>query len=396
MKFHDAHLAYCTNIHPAETWEETWQALKTHTLAVRDKVLPPATRHLTPDSRRLPPGYAIGLRLSAIAAEELLQGDKLQQFQQWLSDENCYVFTINGFPYGSFHGTRVKEKVYQPDWTSADRLHYTNKLFTIIARLVPEGVDGSVSSLPGSFKEFHADESAIFKNLEACAQHIEKLSAESNRDLHLGLEPEPLGHFENTEETLAFFDRFLATVDNPELVKRRIGINYDTCHFALEFNDCHPSLDALRSAGLRISKVHLSSALAFDPAAADALSAIHAFDEPTYLHQVITRDDQGELTRFKDLPGFFAALDTRSIQLNTTRDARIHFHIPLYAQPEAPLASTQDHAVDALAYLKKHPGFCSHFEIETYTWGVLPDSLQIPIEDQIAKEYAWVIQHPNG
>jgi sugar phosphate isomerase/epimerase len=384
LKFHDAHLAYCTNIHPAETWEETWQALKTHTLAVRDKVLSPDTRPPTT-------AYAIGLRLSAIAAEELLQDDNLQQFQQWLKDENCYVFTINGFPYGSFHGTRVKEKVYQPDWTSADRLHYTNNLFTIIARLVPDGVDGSVSTLPGSFKEFNADESAIFKNLEACAQHIEKLSAEYNRDLHLGLEPEPLGHFENTEETLAFFDRFLASVDDPKLIKRRIGINYDTCHFALEFDDCHRSLDALRSAGLRISKVHLSSALEFDPSSADALTAIHAFDEPTYLHQVITRDNQGKLTRFKDLPDFFAELNTENFKLNTLRDARIHFHIPLYAEPEAPLGSTQNHAVAALEYLKTHPGFCTHFEIETYTWGVLPDTLQIPIEDQIAKEYAWVL-----
>ena len=137
-----AHLAYCTNIHPAETWQETWQALKTHTLAVRDKVLTADTRHPSP-------GYAIGLRLSAIAAEELLQGHHLREFKQWLVDENCYVFTINGFPYGSFHGTRVKEKVYQPDWTSPERLDYTNQLFTIIAQLAPEGVQGSVSTLPG-------------------------------------------------------------------------------------------------------------------------------------------------------------------------------------------------------------------------------------------------------
>ncbi|MBT8036975.1 MAG: metabolite traffic protein EboE [Verrucomicrobiae bacterium] len=384
MKLNDGHLAYCTNIHPAETWEETWQALKAHTLVVRDKVAA-ASPHAT-DS-----GYAIGLRLSAIAAEELLQNDHLEAFQQWLDEENCYIFTINGFPYGSFHGTRVKEKVYQPDWTSADRLKYTHDLFTIMAQLVPDGLDGSVSTLPGSFKEFQADEVAIFKNLEACAIDIEKLSLAHNCDLHLGLEPEPLGHFENTEETLGFFGRLLANVDDPELVKRRIGINYDTCHFALEFDSCHASLDALRAAGLRISKVHLSSALEFDPASSDAVAAIRAFDEPTYLHQVITRNHQGNITRYKDLPDFFSQRESSDLELDPTSQARVHFHIPLYAQPEAPLRSTQSHAVDALDYLKKHPDFCSHFEIETYTWGVLPDSLQIPIEDQIAQEYAWVL-----
>lgn len=379
MKFSNypgAHLAYCTNIHPAESWEETWQALKTHTLKVRKLLTNPAEP------------YAIGLRLSAIAAAELLGGDQLPRFRSWLEQENCYVFTINGFPYGSFHDTRVKEKVYQPDWTSEDRLSYTKQLFTIIAQLVPEGVDGSVSTLPGSFKEFHADEASIFKNLEACAHHIEKLSGQYGRDLHLGLEPEPLGHFENTEETLQFFERFLDSAPDPELVKRRIGINYDTCHFALEFDDCQTSLDAFLAAGLRISKVHLSSALEFDPSSEQALKAIRAFDEPTYLHQVIISQGKAVLTRFKDLPDY---LETADCKLQKETHGRIHFHIPLYADPEAPLGSTKGHAAEAIEYLRSHPGFCSHFEIETYTWGVLPGELQIPVEEQIAREYEWVL-----
>lgn len=379
MKFSNyqgAHLAYCTNIHPAESWGETWHALKTHTLKVRELVANSAEP------------YAIGLRLSAIAAAELLENDNLTQFRDWLDQENCYVFTINGFPYGSFHDTRVKEKVYQPDWTSEDRLSYTNQLFTIIAHLVPEGIDGSVSTLPGSFKQFHADEAAIFKNLEACAHRIEELSVQHGRDLHLGLEPEPLGHFENTEETLQFFDRFLGSVSEPELIRRRIGINYDTCHFALEFDNCRSSLDALLAAGLRISKVHLSSALEFDPSSKQALSAIRAFDEPTYLHQVILSQGNGVITRFKDLPDFLQATNPK-IQHAAT--GRIHFHIPLYAEPETPLGSTKAHAAEAIEYLRSNPGFCNHFEIETYTWGVLPGELQITVEDQIAREYEWAL-----
>jgi len=375
-----AHLAYCTNIHPAESWQETFEVLKKHTLLVRDKVAAESS-------------YAIGLRLSARAACELLEGTHIADFKDWLAQENCYVFTINGFPYGAFHGTRVKEKVYQPDWTTDERLDYTIQLFKIIAQLVPEGVQGSVSSLPGSFKEFDADETAMFKNLEHCALKIEELSQEYDRDLHLGLEPEPLGHFENTEETIAFFARFLATSADPDLIKRRIGINYDTCHFALEFDDCYTSLDRLRDAGLRISKVHLSSALEFDPTSDEALAAIRQFDEPTYLHQVILLDDDGFLTRHRDLPEFFAALETSKLSHPDALVGRIHFHIPLYNQPSAPLGSTQDHVLDALSYLSKNPSFCSHFEIETYTWGVLPEDMQIGIEDQIAREYQWVLEN---
>ncbi len=372
MRLNDHHhLAYCTNIHPAETWDETLTALKTHVLAVRDRI-----------SSEEP--YAIGLRLSQRAASELIgeDGGPLLAFRGWLADENCYVFTINGFPYGAFHDTRVKEKVYQPDWTSPERLAYTNHLFIIINELCPRHAGGSVSTLPGSFKEFGANEKLIFQNLYACALLIEELALENEKDLHLGLEPEPLGHFENTEETIAFFERFLNSVPNPDLTRRRIGINYDTCHFALEFDDCHQSLKALTEAGLRISKIHLSNALSFDPRNPEALSAIRAFDEPTYLHQVILNTQP--LTRYKDLPDF------QDVPPSAT-EGRVHFHIPLYSEPLDPIGSTLDHAEAALAYLKEHPHTCSHLEIETYTWSVLPKHLQKPLTDQISAEYQWVL-----
>lgn len=373
MKFRDHHhLAYCTNIHPAENWTETFQVLETDVLAVRDRVAPEEA-------------FAIGLRLSAQAAMELLENDHLDQFEAWLLSQNCYVFTINGFPYGAFHGTRVKENVYKPDWTQLARLVYTEQLFTIIDRLCPAESGGSVSTLPGSFKEFKADEEQIFTQLYSCALTIESLSGKSGKDLHLGLEPEPLGHFENTAETLAFFKRFHQWCDKQDLdrapVEKHIGLNYDTCHFALEFEDCQASLAAFAEAGIRISKIHLSNALSFDPQNHEALTAIRQFDEPTYLHQVILNTDP--LTRFKDLPDF-------QDDAGTATEGRIHFHVPLYSEPLSPLGSTLDHAEAALAYLKEHPEACPHLEIETYTWGVLPAHLQKPLTDQISAEYHWV------
>jgi len=371
---HHHHLAYCTNIHPAETWEETLNALQEHTLKVRDRVVDSGTP------------YAIGLRLSALAARELLEGDHLPAFRDWLARENCYVFTINGFPYGAFHGTRVKENVYRPDWSTQDRLTYTCQLFEILAQLAPAGREGSVSTLPGSFKAFQADEALLFANLEACARHLDALSESSGLDLHLGLEPEPLGHFENTEDTLAFFERFLAQSSERDLLLRRVGINYDTCHFAVEFDNCHQSLDAFRSAGLRISKVHLSNALAFDLDDPAAVEAIRRFDEPVYLHQLIA--NRKPLLRFPDLP---EVQPTALANLPAGTEARVHFHIPLYSEPATPLRSTKSHVRDLLAYRREHPDFCSHFEIETYTWGVLPAELQKPIVDQIAEEYRWTL-----
>src|SRR5262249_53104642 len=149
--------------------------------------------------------YAIGLRLSNRAAQELNDPSALLDFRRWLDRHQCYVFTINGFPFGQFHGTRVKEQVYQPDWTSPLRLAYTNLLFDLLSQLVPSGMEGSVSTLPGSYKGFHLQADAlkvIRNNLWHCVEHIARVSTQTGRQLHLGLEPEPLCLLECSGETI--------------------------------------------------------------------------------------------------------------------------------------------------------------------------------------------------
>lgn len=378
---HDHHLAYCTNIHPAESWADTRHMLQRDVLAVRDRLR---------EAGRLAAGapFAIGLRLSARAARELLaETDGLARFCGWLRETNTYVFTINGFPYGDFHGTRVKERVFQPDWTDRARVDYTRDLFQILAAVALPAAGGSVSTLPGSHKSFHADESAIRKNLLEMADFIDQLAEKSGLDLHLGLEPEPFGHFENTAETLGFFERI--THHAPDHVARRIGLNYDSCHFALQYEDAATSLDAIHRAGIRLSKIHLSSALAFDPQNPLAIASIRKFDEPVYFHQTLLRDSEGEITRFADLPEFLAHPETNAAE------ARVHFHIPLDTEPAPPLASTRAHAAETLAWCLAHPAACRHFEIETYTWAVLPAAMRRPVDAQIAAEYEWVLAAEN-
>ncbi|NJM36726.1 MAG: hypothetical protein HC845_01970 [Akkermansiaceae bacterium] len=199
MKLTSSHLSYCTNIHPAETWEETKQAIETYVLNVRNLLR--EHENLGNDAP-----FAIGLRLSAVAAAELLTGEHLFQFRDWLAQTNTYVFTINGFPYGSFHGTRVKEQVFRPDWTDPARLEYTKQLFEILAVISRPETGASVSTLPGSHKTFGANESLILGNLIELASWLDELAEKTGRDFHLGLEPEPLGSFENTEETLVIFE----------------------------------------------------------------------------------------------------------------------------------------------------------------------------------------------
>ncbi|MEO7600062.1 MAG: metabolite traffic protein EboE [Opitutus sp.] len=373
---HGIHLAYCTNVHRGETWAETFSTLEKYTLPVRRRVARGQS-------------YAIGLRLGQRAAHELAQDHTMARFRHWLDANDCYVFTINGFPYGNFHGTRVKEQVYAPDWSTPERLAYTRQLFSLIAELVPDGIAGSVSTVPGTFKAWavHPEKrAAIFRNLTECARYIDALAQRTGRDLHLGLEPEPCCQFETSEETVGFFQEWRASDRAVEALLPRVGVNYDCCHLAVEFETAAVALDRLIAAGLRLSKVHLSSALRVKPDDVGR-AALKAFVEPTYLHQVVVGNGGTVKRRFVDLPDALASTEP----MTAGDEWRVHFHVPLHASPGAPFFDTRDHLLGTLDWLKANPAACQHLEMETYTWEVLPPAMRLGIEEQLAREYAWTL-----
>lgn len=376
---HGLHLAYCTNVHRGETWGETFDSLKTCALAVRKRVC-------------LRAAFAIGLRLSHVAARELSEPGVLLEFQRWLGQNDCYVFTLNGFPYGRFHGTRVKEQVYLPDWTSPERLAYTNLLFDLLAEILPAGVEGSVSTLPGSFKEFirtDGQDKIIRDNLWRCVEHVARLSERTKRQLHLGLEPEPLCLLENSGETIRFFNRLRGEHPRDPRLARHLGVNYDTCHFAVEFEEPRNALSALAQHGIKISKIHLSSALKTRPTPA-ARAALAKFADDVYLHQVAARDGSGKIKFFRDLPD---ALSCHPSPVTChSEEWRIHFHVPLHAPALPPFDNTNGHLLGALDFLAVNPKLCAHLEMETYTWEVLPPELKARgVVEQLAAEYDWTL-----
>ncbi len=376
---HGVHLAYCTNIHRGETWAETLAGLERHTLAVR--------RRVGGDKP-----YAIGLRLGDVASQELAVPATLAAFRSWLDRHNAYVFTINGFPFGRFHGGRVKEQVYAPDWSQPERLAYTERLFRILSALLPKGVSGSVSTVPVSFKAFRRtprELQAARQNLWRCVEFLERLTRETGQDLHLGLEPEPLCHLENTPECVAFFDDLRADRPGDLRLDEHLGINYDCCHLAIEYERPQEALARLRKAGIRISKIHLSNALSVRPTP-EAREALRGFADDVYFHQVIERRADGELVRYSDLDEALATPLVDGPQFE--REWRIHFHIPLHATPTPVFSTTSDHLSGVLDQVQASPSLCHHFEMETYTWEVMPSGLKHRnVVDQLVGEYEWTL-----
>ncbi len=402
---HGLHLAYCTNIHRGESWAETFDSLKTCTLAVRQRVCPGRP-------------YGIGLRLSNRAAQELNDRDRLLEFQRWLGHNQCYVFTINGFPFGQFHGTRVKEQVYSPDWTSQERLVYTNLLFDLLAQLLPAGIEGSISTLPCGFKELVStteEWNVIRANLWRCVEHIARVSAQTGRRLHLGLEPEPLCLLETSSEVLHFFDRLRAEHQKDPRLAEHLGVTYDTCHFAVEFEEPHNALLRLQQHGVKISKIHLSSALKVRPTP-KAREALAAFVDAVYLHQVVVSRPDGHRETYLDLDDALACerpdpggptsplcpLPSPALRAEgvsplasgppSLPEWRIHFHVPLHCAPTPLFDNTSDHILGVLDLLQANPGLCSHLEMETYTWEVLPPEFRnLDVIDQLVAEYEWTL-----
>jgi hypothetical protein len=394
------HLTYCTNVHRGESWAETFANLQHYSLVVREQVCPAEP-------------YGIGLRLSALAAQELSDRPTLLAFQHWLAANDCYVFTLNGFPYGPFHGTQVKEHVFLPDWADPERLAYTNLLFDLLGKLVPEGSEGSVSTVPGSFKAFVRDQAqvaAMREQLWRCAAHAARVSERCGRKLHLGLEPEPLGFVETCEEAVRFIRSIRSKHPVSTWLLDHLGVNYDTCHSAVEFEEPREALAMFQQHQIKLSKVQLSSALKARPFE-EARWLLAAFHDHVYLHQVVARGADGALRRFRDLNEALA--QATHCEPEDEEQWRIHFHVPLYGRKlvcpdpspgqeqvglddtfqRVGIGTTSEQVLKTLDYLRLHPGLCHHLEMETYTWEVLPPDLRVrSVTEQIVAEYEWVLK----
>ena len=373
---HQLTLAYCTNVHRGEGWEETFAGLRDHALRVRDRVSPGRT-------------YVLGLRLGHRAALELAEPTTLKNFRHWLDRENCIVAGINGFPYGAFHGQAVKDQVFAPDWCEPERLEYTQRLFDLLATFNPPDKIGTVSTLPGSFKGFNrtpAQLQGMRRQLLACGDYLRRLRDRTGVHLRLALEPEPIGHAENTPEALQLFAQLRAEETSRGLVDETLGICYDTCHFALQYEEASQAIRTLNQGGAPILKYHLSSALSLKPTPV-ALARLAKMHEPTYLHQTMGRTKDGKIVRFKDIPLAMAAQD----QLLALEELRVHFHVPVNAERLSDeLSTTQAHLRDTLALLAGGPA--RELEIETYTWEVLPPEVRTAdVADMIAAEYRWTL-----
>lgn len=357
------HIGYCSNVHAGEDVS-----------AIVDQL----HRFAGPVRRRLEwPRLAVGLWLPITAVGELRDPARLDELRGALADEQLEVVSLNGFPYEAFHAPVVKHAVYRPSWAEPTRLSYTLELAALLHRLLPaDATSGSISTLPFGWRYPWTPEMTATARgaLSQLADGLARLADEHGRAVRVALEPEPGCVIETTGQAVEALR---------DLRPEWIGLCVDACHLAVQFEDPAPSLATVVADGVPVVKAQLSCALR--TSGTDAAQTLAPFVEPRFLHQARQQVD-GRVAGVDDLD------DALRGGLAAAGEWRVHFHVPVHADPDR---TTQAELVQTIAALvhAKHP-LTTHLEVETYTWSVLPGRARPKDEEDlvegITKELAWV------
>jgi len=385
------HLTYSTLVHPGDNWEQMWASLNTY--------LPKVKARFAGNKR-----FGVSLRLSADSAQTLVNSqterDRLKKF---LTDHDMYLYTVNAFPYGAFKGTVVKEQVYEPDWRSEERTRYTMNVASVLADVCPTGIAPSIQSAPLGFKPRVTGGEVVVSysdHVLRVVAHLVALEAQTGRTVTLALEPEPYCFLETTDETIAYFTGHLYSGAAAEslarlahipvaeahgALPRHLGVVFDICHQAVEYENIAENLQKLVDAGIPIFKLQEAAALHIPQVTQAIVDTLKPYAKTIYLTQTVEKKN-GKLTRFLNLEDAFAAWE----QDPGPREWRTHFHVPVFLDDLGPFRTTRFAIEEALRFHKKKL-LSRQLEIETYTWDVLPETLKTgDIVDYVCRELEWV------
>lgn len=381
------HLTYCMNIHAAESLDDIDENIFTKAVSVFSAV--------GNETGREPP-YGLGLWFSRAVLKQLAESDYILDLKKRLRDNGLYVFTLNGFPYGEFHNTRVKEQVYSPDWSTRERFDYTRNLAGLLADLIDDGSEGTISTVPVTFKPW-ADSDTVARSaafISDLAVFCDMLLHDTGKCIRLALEPEPGCFLETTGDCISFFSEqlynhgsqyleeeySLSASRAQHIIRSHTGVCIDTVHSAVMYEDPAESIVQLKKQDIGICKIQLGAAVGLEVSEPEDAKALEQFADEVYLHQVHVRERSGKTHFFNDLP--------EALKNPVPGEWRVHFHIPLSGSySSVPYTAVSQVDEDLLQAAVK--AGISHFEVETYTLNLLPGFSGM-IEQAMAHELEWV------
>jgi sugar phosphate isomerase/epimerase len=391
------HLTYSTLVHPADTWDELWDSVRAF--------LPPIKQRVCPDAP-----FAVSLRLSAATVARLLDdAAALADLRAFLAGEGLYVITANAFPYGPFKNQLVMETVFEPDWRERRRVEYTKGVATILSSLAGDGVSPTIQTAPLGFKP-HVTPGVVARFTEgmlAVVAHLVDIARATGTTVRLGLEPEPFCLLETTTEAIDYFrDELFAdaaaarlaqlagidAADAAAALRAHLGVVFDICHQAVEFEDIGASLDALVAAAVPIVKLQVAAAMRIPVVRPEIVEQLGPFTDTVYLSQTMERRGDAPTRRFLNLRDALTCWEPGG----AATEWRTHFHVPVFLDELGDLGTTRFAIAEALAKHRAQP-LSDQVEIETYTWDVLPARFKSgDIVEYVERELSWVTAELTG
>jgi hypothetical protein len=391
------HLCYSTLVHAADDWDELWASLQDYLPKVKQRVCPDAP-------------LAVSIRLSAATVDRLLADQTaMADLRSFLSTEDLYVVTANAFPYGPFKNRLVMETVFEPDWRERRRAEYTKGVATILSSLADSGTSPTIQTAPLGFKP-HVTPGVVERFTEGVlgvVAHLVEIARETGTRVRLGLEPEPFCLLETTEEAVAYFHDELftdaaaarlatltgiAAADAATALRDHLGVVFDICHQAVEFEDIGASLDALVAAEVPIVKLQVAAAMRIPVVTPEIVDQLGQFTDTVYLSQTMERRGAGPIRRFLNLRDALTCWEPGG----AATEWRTHFHVPVFLDELGVLGTTRFAIAEALAKHRATP-LSDQVEIETYTWDVLPARFKSgDIVEYLERELTWVLTELTG
>ena len=385
------HLTYSTLVHPGDTWTDMKDSLQRFVPEVKSKFSPNTA-------------MGVSLRLANATVEELLGSP---QEQEWLRDfllhNDLYVYTVNAFPYGPFKDQIVKENVYEPDWSTQERMQYTKNIANLLVDITPQDVEPTIQSAPLAFRPKVINDEYIHKfneNIYQVIAHLMNLEKSTGRRVKLALEPEPYCYLETIPETIEYFNKYIYSLNAAKRisnisgqplaevfsgVRRYLGIVLDICHQSVQFENIEDDIAALSEAGIPIFKLQEAAALRVDKVTSETVEELKKYTGTIYLSQT-TELRAGKIRRFLNLEDAISAWEEDPGEC----EWRTHFHVPVFLENLGPFTTTRSGIDAALRAHARNP-LSNHLEIETYTWDVLPSHLKNgDIVEYVVRELEYV------
>jgi hypothetical protein len=392
MKFYlknvSVDLSYCTNIHFGESWEEVFYILKFHSRKLRNAFLKMDQ-------------FGIGLRLSNSSIINLSKSSFFFDFLFWLKINNFYIKSVNGFPYSFFGSNYIKDNVYLPDWSNFKRYIYSRRIIILFSNFLNKNNFGGISTLPLSYKYFFCNYSynnlyiKSIKYLYSLLILLNDIYVNNKIFIHLDIEPEPDCVVSNTLDYINFFKKWLLDRIILYFLKKKIHmfiLNYfricfDICHSSVEFESICQSFNSIFLFNIKFGKFQISSSLKIDKMNFYNSYVFSYLPETPYIHQVYGKTFYDNIITYKDISLAHILLYKKKIV-----EYRIHYHVPIFFDKYEIFESTQQYIIEFFKLLKKRNAFYI-FEIETYTFDILPCYLKLNILYSLKREYDWVIKN---